>query len=525
MSSEVTIPQGNLKGSISFSGAYRRFLKVPYASVTGKFQAPGDPPSWKGTLNVARGSSRCKQYFSRTRTPIGFKDCLVLNVYTPTVALKTPLPVMVFIHGGGFYWGSNTHLLYNPKHLLKKQVIVVTVNYRLGAFGFLCLRNKGAPGNAGLKDQVAALKWISKNIEYFGGDPNSVTLFGESVGAASVNYLLVSPLTEGLFHRVILQSGSVLMPQAFDEDPIGSASLVATRLGYNSSDPDELLNIFNQVSEEDVTIETYRDQTNNAFAPYVFRPCLEEPTADAIITAPPRDLLNSSNLNSGITVIIGYNNKEGIKWASKYNSNGIKNLVQNFTQIIPHNLYFQSKNDKDIFVADVEKIYFGNKTLDNDILDGLINYFSDAFIMYPSVATTEYFLKYTNISVFNYFFKYDSYRNLLKSASGLRRKPGADHGDELFYLFEPVIYQSLLPLQANSNDYRIINKMTGMWTSFAKTGNPNSKESPNTHWTKSELNELTFLEIDREFQIISLPNKERIDFWKNVYEKYGTKND
>lgn len=374
---------------------------------------------------------------------------------------------MIFIHGGGFYWGSNTNLLYNPKYLLKKEVIVVTVNYRLGAFGFLCLKTQGAPGNVGLKDQVAALKWIQRNIEYFGGNPNSVTLFGESVGAASINYLLVSPTAKGLFHRAILQSGSMLMPQAIDDDPIASASLVAARLGYNTTDPDELLNIFTKVAEDDIIKASYRDQTNDAFAPYVFRPCIETPSTEAVITAAPRDILKSSNLSSNITVIIGYNDKEGIKWASKYNSNGFRDLLENFTQIVPENLDFPNAEVKNTFIRDAIRVYFDNKTSSDDVLEGLIDYFSDAYIMYPSVLTTEYLLRYTNVSVYNYYFKYDSNRNLAKMASGLRRVPGADHADELFYLFEPVIYQ---PLRTITNDVRMINRMTTMWADFSRNG-------------------------------------------------------
>lgn len=374
---------------------------------------------------------------------------------------------MIFIHGGGFYWGSNTNLLYNPKYLLKKEVIVVTVNYRLGAFGFLCLKNQGAPGNVGLKDQVAALKWIQRNIEYFGGNPNSVTLFGESVGAASINYLLVSPTAKGLFHRAILQSGSMLMPQAIDDDPIASASLVAARLGYNTTDPDELLNIFTKAAEDDIIKASYRDQTNDAFAPYVFRPCIETPSTEAVITAAPRDILKSSNLSSNITVIIGYNDKEGIKWASKYNSNGFRDLLENFTQIVPENLDFPNAEGKNTFIRDAIRVYFDNKTSSDDVLEGLIDYFSDAYIMYPSVLTTEYLLRYTNVSVYNYYFKYDSNRNLAKMASGLRRVPGADHADELFYLFEPVIYQ---PLRTITNDVRMINRMTTMWADFSRNG-------------------------------------------------------
>lgn len=138
----------------------------------------------------------------------GSEDCLYLNVYTPSILPLILLPVMIFIHGGSFKSGSGNEEIYGPDFLVKNEVILVTINYRLGVFGFLSLQSKNIPGNAGMKDQVAALKWVKSNIENFGGDPNNITIFGESAGAASVSFHLISPLTKGLFKRAIIQSGS-----------------------------------------------------------------------------------------------------------------------------------------------------------------------------------------------------------------------------------------------------------------------------------------------------------------------------
>lgn len=112
-------------------------------------------------------------------------------------------PVMFWIHGGGYTTGSGNSDMYGPHYLISQDVIVVTINYRLGVLGFLTLDDPklGVPGNAGLKDQVMALKWVQKNIRNFGGDPNNVTIFGESAGASSVHFLLLSPMAKGLCHR------------------------------------------------------------------------------------------------------------------------------------------------------------------------------------------------------------------------------------------------------------------------------------------------------------------------------------
>ena len=125
-------------------------------------------------------------------------------MYSPEIKPASPLPVMVFIHGGGFKTGSGNDDEYGPDFLVSHGVILVTLNYRLEALGFLCLDTEDVPGNAGLKDQAAALRWVQNNIKNFGGDPNNVTLFGESAGSSSTSLHVISPMSKGLFKRAIL---------------------------------------------------------------------------------------------------------------------------------------------------------------------------------------------------------------------------------------------------------------------------------------------------------------------------------
>ena len=139
------------------------------------------------------------------------EDCLYLNVATPDLNPEYPLPVMVWIHGGSWISGSFDPLIYNPDFFMDKGVVFVAINYRLGSLGFFALEHQ-AYGNQGLRDQTLALKWVQQNIHTFGGNPNEVTIFGESAGAFSVFYQTLSPLSNGLFKRVIAQSGSNLGP-------------------------------------------------------------------------------------------------------------------------------------------------------------------------------------------------------------------------------------------------------------------------------------------------------------------------
>lgn len=143
------------------------------------------------------------------------KSCCAKNVISCLKVKKgnTLFPVMVFIHGGFFIWGSGNPSIYGPEYLCTRNIVLVTINYRLGLLGFLSFKDSTVvPGNAGLKDQVMALKWIKKNIIHFQGDPNNITLFGQCAGAASVHLHILSRASQGLFHKAIMQSGCALNP-------------------------------------------------------------------------------------------------------------------------------------------------------------------------------------------------------------------------------------------------------------------------------------------------------------------------
>lgn len=211
---------GSLVGTLDSRVA--TFLGVPYASppVGQQRWQPAKPVKpWVTPKNALSFSPACMQAEDRNRESIYFhtpfamsEDCLYLNIWAPTPITAGKKPVMVWIHGGGLVAGTASSDLYSGKNLALKDVVVVTLNYRLGAFGYLshpALSKESAyrsSGNYGVTDQIQALKWIKQHIAVFGGDPDNITLFGQSAGALSVSHLLVSPLAEGLFHKAILQS-------------------------------------------------------------------------------------------------------------------------------------------------------------------------------------------------------------------------------------------------------------------------------------------------------------------------------
>ena len=214
---------GLLSGTVAVNTGVHAFKGIPYASppvVLLRWRPPQPPQPWQGERPAHRSGPRCIQPEYPTNSINFFgteeesEDCLTLNVWTPSIARNARLPVMVWLHGGGFVTGSGALSLYDGSEFARHGVVLVTVNYRLGPLGFMAWAEGSQPprGNWGLLDQIAALQWISRNIEAFGGDPGCVTIFGQSAGSSSVNCLMTSPLARGLFHRAIGQSGGSLGP-------------------------------------------------------------------------------------------------------------------------------------------------------------------------------------------------------------------------------------------------------------------------------------------------------------------------
>lgn len=207
----VQTSQGTVAGKVA--DGVRAYLGIPYAAPPVgdlRWQSPQAPQAWSGTRDARAFGERCAQPYSALSPESVNEDCLFLNVHVPDDIGNRQLPVMVWIHGGAFLSGSAAE--YKMAHLARKAgAVVVSINYRLGAFGFFRAPEAAAqnqPSNLGLEDQQAALRWVQSQIGRFGGDASKVTLFGQSAGGASVCLHTVSPPSRGLFHRAIIQSGS-----------------------------------------------------------------------------------------------------------------------------------------------------------------------------------------------------------------------------------------------------------------------------------------------------------------------------
>lgn len=222
----VETQSGLLKGVINETNNVVSFKGVPYAAAPIgdlRWREPQAPYAWKGIRDASKFGPSAMQHLSYSTCPYTTEfmvqdsiseDCLFLNIWTPAKTSTDKLPVLVFIHGGGFNEGSGDVGVYDGEELAKKGIIVITINYRLLALGFMAHPELTAEsphkssGNYGYLDQIAALKWVKTNIAAFGGNPDCVTVGGQSAGAGSVNRIICSPLASGLFHRAITQSGT-----------------------------------------------------------------------------------------------------------------------------------------------------------------------------------------------------------------------------------------------------------------------------------------------------------------------------
>ncbi|KAL4720082.1 hypothetical protein ACJJTC_017325 [Scirpophaga incertulas] len=300
----------------SFKGI--RYAQPPRGPLRFKPPVPLEP--WSGIRDALEEGAVCPHRFMLFDTYKGDEDCLFLNVYTPALPDKLSgynpkLAVMVWIHGGAFAVGSGNAFLYGPDHLVGAGVVLVTLNYRLGALGFLSLENDEVTGNMGLKDQVLAMKWVRDNIDAFGGDPSRVTIFGESAGAASVHLHMLSNASTGLFHGAIAQSGLAMSPWALATQPRVRAFELGRELGIDTNNTAELLGYLRATPSELIVKAGARisgapgksaDLHSTVALPFL--PTVEPDLPGAFLTASPRDLLPGAD----VPLLTGYNAQEGI---------------------------------------------------------------------------------------------------------------------------------------------------------------------------------------------------------------------
>lgn len=371
---------------------------------------------------------------------------------------------MVYIHGGAFVGGSGDSEEYQPDFLLEKDVLFVSINYRLGPLGFLCLDTSDVPGNAGLKDQSLAIKWVKENIHVFNGDPKNVTIFGVSAGSASVEYHLISPMSKNLFQKAIMQSGSSLNPWALTKDHQSHARKLASSLEIVEDSQD----LLEQLQKADLQKIVLIGFTMLAGQPlrgevYAFTPVVEKvfPNVQAFLTSDPKDLLRSGSIMN-VPTITGFCSNEGslIKMFSKEQ---VEKIRQNkFVDVLP----LQSNVDEAELNSSFSTAYTPNETNEFKVED---EFYSDLSIVHGVYEALKYRAMHTNKSNYAYVFSFvGEFKVNVKLFEGVKGE-GAAHGSDIPY-FANSVYYAKDKDRDMGKAYLMRDRMLTLWTDFAKYG-------------------------------------------------------
>ncbi|KAI5639535.1 carboxylesterase family domain-containing protein [Phthorimaea operculella] len=531
----VEVEQGVLEGKrvelVTKDGFYNSFKGIPYAAPPlGKlrFKAPEPPLRWEGVRNASEHGPICIQnnIFERTQYENASReDCLFLNVYTPDLEPKTPLPVMFFIFGGAFESGSGNDDIYGPDFLLPHGVILVTINYRLEALGFLSLENEDVPGNAGMKDQVAALKWVKKNIAKFGGDPDNITVFGQSSGSASVVYHMASPRSRDLFKRAILMSGVPNGDWSSAYQSRRRAFILGQQLGFDTQDPKKLLEFLQNVPAEklaDVSpnVLASEDIAAKVFKIYHFTPTVEKDFGqERFLTEDPGKYLIKNGVKQD-AVMMGHTSAE-----SMLEMAGSDDIFTPYSQkpelLVPRQIIINNVPDKVLEISDlIRKHYFGDKAISIDTAEGLLNLMGDVAYSYDIHKYVRIFSASGKTNVFEYKFSAVSDRNLYRRAGVAKFNfTGVSHFDDTAYVFNPNYAK--LPIDKNSREYKLIQMITKLYTNVAKFGNP-TPDSSTTVWPPFNKSSESYVDISDTLTVGEGLDNDAAAFWKDIYKKANT---
>ncbi|XP_036007083.1 fatty acyl-CoA hydrolase precursor, medium chain-like isoform X2 [Fundulus heteroclitus] len=475
---EVQIRLGRLRGQyVSVKGketGVHAFLGVPFAKPplgpSLRLAAPQPPERWQGLRDATKQPNICVQDVEiikdlikklggmNAEIPDASEDCLYLNIYTPANrAPDAKLPVMVWIHGGGFVLGSAS--MYDGSSLAAYQdVVVVLIQYRLGLLGFLSTGDEHVPGNFGLLDQIQALRWVKEHIDNFGGNPDLVTIFGESAGGVSVSLLLLSPLSDGLFHRAIAESGTAAMDVLVSDNPVPAMQVVANASGCSLESTEKIAKCMLNLD-----IDTILALVKNPNLRYTIN------VDGHLLTKPVPELFQTQQLLT-VPFMTGINNHEGgfllanhfapPNWTEGMDRESVVNSMFIFYPLP------EAAAIRDLIAN--EYIGSGEDRIRNR--DGFTELLGDFFFTFPAIKAAN---AHRDAGADVYLYEYHYVPKLLQ-----KKRPSfvkCDHADELFsvlgFCFTTTHVKLVEACPEEEEEFSRI--MMSYWGNFARTGSPN----------------------------------------------------
>nr|WNK22301.1 carboxylesterase 4 [Athetis lepigone] len=511
--------QGPVRGRKDPEGMYV-FYNIPYATApTGenKFKAPLPPPNWTEPFEAIDKGVICPQALVpllHVETNTMQEDCLRANVYVPDTDEKN-LSVMVYIHGGAFQIGFGKFI--TVKNLMKtKKLIVVNFNYRLGIHGFLCLGTKDVPGNAGMKDMVAMLRWVNKNIVSFGGNPNDVTIVGSSAGAAAADLLILSKSSKGLFHKVIIESASNLAEFTVQLDPLANAKMHAKTLNFTNVDDINSLEMFYKSASYDIlTLDAFLERKDSTF---VFVPCIErdsESTDEVFLVDSPINILKKGAYEK-VPMLYGFANMEGLFRIQQFDTWSIE-MNNKFSDFLPADLIFNSDQEKEEVAKMIKEFYFHDKPVGPDTVLGYVDYFTDILMAYPSLRSIKLNIAGGNHEIYLYEYSFVDEDTPFVPHTKIR---GANHCAQTQAVADGVIFLNPDERNASRELMEMKKIIREMWHNFITTGKPVPEGSALPSWPALGANQSLYMSLGQKVELRDDLLKDRIDFWSSIYDKY-----
>ncbi len=442
----VQVSQGLIQGR--FEDGLTVYKGIPFAAPPVgnlRWRAPQPAARWEGVRQADKFAPAPVQ---RGNPPSGkSEDCLYLNVWTPAITADDRIPVLVWIYGGGFNFGSTSEANYNGHNLAKKGVVLVSIAYRVGQLGFLAHPELSAEnthhvsGNYGLLDMIAGLKWIRKNIAAFGGDPDKVTIFGESAGGIAVSMLCASPLAKGLFHGAISQSGGSFGPPRLTTFPGENLKLLpdaeAAGEAYVRNGGYSSIEELRKVDAD--SLPAIRG--------------LAWPIIDGWVIPDDQYILYEAKKYNDVPILVGYNSDEGASFSPPGT---------------PEDYISGVKNRYGKFADDLIQAYPVGASIVPKTARDLAR---DAAFGWHTWSWARLQSKTGKSKVFYYYF--DQHPDYPDDSP--RAGYGSPHGQEVAYVFETL--DPSRP-QVSETDLKISDAMGTYWTNFARYGDPNSNEVP-----------------------------------------------